>query len=178
MVKKSLYVMLITVSACWIILATTQQTTQADPPPMAKPYPTFGCSASAGRMGCSSSATPGIGNHKAGQHGNGWTGIASARAGVGTGDATGPKDKEISAYIYNSYVEGGIVFTGPSSGSGGSGSSVGLGITIGRNFNEVDVDDASEERFGTPFQDKWASSSGCFGEKWDDDYDEWDGWRL
>lgn len=172
MLKKSLYVMLIAVSACWIILGATQQTTQADPPPMAQPYPTFSCSASAGRMGCSSSATPGIGNHNFGQPGNGWTGNGSARAGVGGGNSTGPSNKSLSAYIFNSYLEAGINFGGSPSGS----SAVGVGITIGSMFNEVAVEDASESRIGTPFQDKWASSSGCFAGIPDDAYDDYDGW--
>lgn len=172
MLKKSLYVTLIAVFACWMVLGTIHLPTQANPPPMAKPYPTFSCSASAGRTGCSSSATPGIGNHNHGQHGNGWTGTASANAGVGGGDSTGPTDKDIEAYIYNAYVEAGITI-----GSGGTSAPViGIGINIGGVFNEVKVKDASESRFGTPFQDKWASSSGCFAEIWDDDYDDYDGW--
>lgn len=171
MLKKSLYVTLIAVFACWMVLGTIHLSTQAAPPPMAQPFPTFSCSASAGRMGCSSSATPGIGNYNSVTSG-GWTGTASANAGVGGGDSTGPTDKAIEAYIFNSYVEAGLTISGGSS----SAPSIGIGITIGSNFNEVRVTDASESRFGTPFQDKWASSSGCFAEIWDDAYDDYDGW--
>ena len=175
MLKKSVYVMLITVFACWIILGVTQRTTQADPPPMAKPFPTFGCSASSGRLGCESSATPGIGNYNFGDPGNGWTGTASARASVGGGDPTGPSGKTIEAFIVNDLVE---VSVGVQSPTPSGGATIGLGITWGRNYNEVVVKDATVSRFGTPFQDKWASSSGCFaaGELWDDAYDDYDGW--
>lgn len=170
MLKKSLYVTLITVFTCWIVLDAVHQTTQAYPS-MAKPYPTFSCSASAGKMGCSSSATPGIGNHNNGQPGNGWTGTGSANAGVGGGSPTGPTDQRIEAYIYNSQVTVGVN-VGVGSGSG----SIGIGINYGSNFNEVKVKDASESRWGTPFQDKWASSSGCFAEIPGASYNDYDGW--
>ena len=172
MLKKSLYVMLIAVSACWIILGATQRTTQADPPPMAQPYPTFSCSASAGKLSCSSSASPGIGNYQFGNPGDGWTGTGSANAGVGRWDTAGPSGKSIYAVIVSDYVEGGIGIQVPTS----SGAGIGLNLNIGRNYNEVDSQDASVWRVGSPFQDKWASSSGCFAEIWDDAYDDYDGW--
>ena len=140
---------------------------------MAQPYPTFSSSASAGMLGCESSATPGIGNYKFGDPGDGWTGTGSANAGVGGGGISGPSGKSVYAVIVNEYVEGGInIGIQTPSGSG----SIGIGITVGRNYNEVDSNEASVSRIGTPFQDKWASSSGCFGEIWDDAYDDYDGW--
>lgn len=173
MLKKSLYITIIAMSFCWIILGATQRTTQADPPPMAQPYPTFSCSASADELSCSASASPGIGNYRFGSPGDGWTGSASANGSVGTGDTGGPSGKSIYAVIVNEYVEGGITIGAPTpSGSG----SVGINLNIGRNYNEVDSNDASVWKLGTPFQDKWASSSGCFAEIWDDAYDDYDGW--
>ena len=156
MLKKSLYIMLITVSFCWIILAITQQATQADPPPEAKIYPTLGSSASADGWGCSSSTDPGIGNAvHAKSAGGGWTGTGSARAGIfgfftlWGGDTTGPENQTIKAWLEKRHSElsNGEVVVG----------------TIGRVWYEVMSTNVSESRWGTPSSDKWASTNGCYG---------------
>ena len=156
MLRKSLYVMLIAVSACWIVLIATQRTTQADPPPQPDLLSTLSSSASAGRWSSEASTTPGLENYELHNNG-GWIGTGSAYANVyglfTFGDGTKKiENKTIKAFIIKSSIGGAL---DPVHGLGN------LSFTQ----STAEVEDVSVSKMGAPDADKWASSNGCFDAK-------------
>ncbi len=157
MLKKSLYIMLIALSFCWIIFGATQQTTQADPPDQPPLLPTLSSSASAGAWGSEASTSPGLDNYQYHDSG-GWNGTGSAYANVyglfTFGDGTERNENQtIRAYIIQYTTSVPIWVDSDGNGIGGK----------DRTKNTVQSEGVSASKMGAPDADKWASSDGCFG---------------